>query len=52
MKRVVTGPIQERNNDVAIALLQPLLNHHIDFADIREILMAFLNANGIPYVTI
>lgn len=52
MKRVITGPIQERNNDVAIALLQPLPQHHIDFADIREVLIAFLNANDIPYLTI
>lgn len=52
MKRVVTGPIQERKSDVAIALLQPLPQHHIDFADIREILIAFLNVHDIPYLTI
>lgn len=52
MKRVVTAPIQERNNDVAIALLHPMPRHHIDFANIREILMAFFNANDIPYLTI
>jgi hypothetical protein len=41
MKRVIPRPIQERNNDVAIALLQPLPQHHIDFADIREVPIAF-----------
>lgn len=51
-KRVVTGPIHERNNDVTIAMLHPMPQHHVDFADIREILIAFLNANDIPYQTI
>jgi hypothetical protein len=42
MKRVVTGNIQERNNDVATALLNPLPGHHINFEDICNVIGEFL----------
>jgi hypothetical protein len=42
MKRVVTRHIQERNNDVAIALLNPLSGHHINFEDICNVIDDFL----------
>jgi hypothetical protein len=48
MKRVVTSPVHERNNDVAIAIINPLPQHHIGFDEIRNILVAFLNAHNIP----
>lgn len=42
MMRVVTGRVQEQNNDVAIAYLNPLPQQHMNFDDIRGTLENFL----------
>lgn len=53
VKRVVIGVIRERNNDLAIAIFNPLPQHHIAFEDIKLKLDDFLSAeNGIPYQSI
>lgn len=53
VRRVVTGVIQECNNDVAIATLNPLPQNHMAFGEIRNVLADFLNVHlGIPYQSI
>jgi len=48
MMRVVTGRVQEHNNDVAIAFLNPLPQQQMDY-EIRNILENFINVHlGIP----
>lgn len=50
MKRVVTGPLHERNNDLAIALLNPIPQNHIDFEEIRQVIVHFMTIqNDFPY---
>lgn len=49
MMYVVTGRVQEHNNDVAIAFLNPLPQQPMDFEEIRNTLENFLNVHlGIP----
>lgn len=53
MMRVVTGRVQEHNNDVAIATLNPLPPHPMDFGEIRNLLENFINVHlGIPTMQI
>jgi hypothetical protein len=53
LMRVVTGRVQEHNNDVAIAILHPLLAEQLNFEDIRNALVDFLNVQmGIPTLTV
>lgn len=49
MKRVITGRIIKRNNDLAIASFHPLPQHQVDFATFHNSLVDFLNQNGIHY---
>lgn len=43
MRRVVIGHVAPRNNDLAIAVLQPLPQGQVNFMDIRNILDDFLH---------
>jgi len=53
MMRVVTGRVQEHNNDVAIARLHPLSQEQMNFEDIRNVLEDFLHVHlGIPTLII
>ena len=53
MIRVVTGRVQEHNNDVTIARHHPLPQEQLNFDDIRNVLEDFLNVYlGIPILTI
>jgi hypothetical protein len=50
IKRVVTGRVQEQNNDLAIAMIHPMPQEQVDFEVIREALVDFLNVQRrIPY---
>jgi hypothetical protein len=53
MKRVVTGRVHRQNNDLAIAMINPLPQHQLDFDVIQDILIDFLNVqHAIAYETI
>lgn len=53
MHRVVTGRIQRRHNDVAIAYFHPLPPNQLQFQEIRETLAQFLNVQmNMPYFSI
>lgn len=53
MMRVVTSQVQERNNDMAIAFLNPLPQQPMDFEEIRATLDNFLAVHlGIPTIQI
>lgn len=53
MHRIVTGRIQWRNNDVAIAFIHPLSQNQMDFDVIRDTLVEFLNVQMcMPYQAI
>lgn len=43
MRRVVVGHVPERNNDLAIATLNPMPQGPVNFMDIRNILEDFLH---------
>jgi hypothetical protein len=50
MLRVVTGRLQQRNNDVDIAFLHPLPTQQLNFDDVCDILRDFLNLQvRMPY---
>ena len=53
MRRVVTGALKHVNNDLAIALINPLPQAQLDFPVIHATLAEFLNVQmGIPYHSI
>ena len=53
MHRVVTGRLQRRNNDLAIAFINPLSPDQMNFDDIHETLVQFLNVQmQMPYQSI
>lgn len=51
--RVVVGRVQEHTNDMAIAILHPLPAEQLNFENIRNALIDFLNVHlGFPTLTI
>lgn len=53
MKKVHTGVIQARSNDLAIAIFNPAPLQAVNFEDIRNVLVDFLTVqNDFPYTTI
>jgi len=53
MHRVITGRLQRHNNDFAIAFLHPLPPDQMEFDDIRNTLVQFLNVQmNMPYQSI
>lgn len=52
MRRVVTGPIAQRNNDLAIAYFQPMQQGPINFMAIHNVIDDFLRGRDIGYRSI